>query len=92
MGQNIWEIKSLSYSTIEAVRQALKRRYKGQLSMASWRGYTNLILDRTKYAGNGVEGIKRDKIILGMIDRANQVVFDSLFLAHETDMPQGVTF
>jgi hypothetical protein len=46
--------KSMPASTMDMVRQALKRRYKAQLSMASWRGYANLILDRTKYIGDGI--------------------------------------
>ncbi len=48
--------KSLAASTLDMVRQALKRRYKAQLSMASLsrRGYANLILDRTKHVGDGV--------------------------------------
>jgi hypothetical protein len=60
--------------------------------MASWRGYANLTLDRTKYVGEGIEGLNMDRIRFGMIDRANLREFDSLFLAHETDMPQGVPF
>ncbi len=60
--------------------------------MASSRGYANFILDCTKYAGGVIEGLRREQIGLGMIDRANQGKLESLFLAHETDMPQGVTF
>jgi hypothetical protein len=69
-----------------------KRRYKAQLSMASWRGYANLILDRTKYVGEGIEGLNMDQIRLGMIDNADLGEFNSLFLAHEIDMVQGVPF
>ncbi len=60
--------------------------------MASWRGYASLILDRTKYVGDGIEESRRDHITLGMIDRAVQGEFDSLFLAHETDRPHEITF
>jgi hypothetical protein len=61
--------KSMEASTMDTVRQALKRRYKAQLSMASWRGSANLILDRTKYAGEGIEGLNMDQIrLLRMID------------------------
>ena len=60
--------------------------------MASWRGYANLILDRTKYVGEGIEGLNMDQIRLGMTDKTYHGEFDSLFLAHETYMPKGVTF
>jgi hypothetical protein len=81
--------KSMAASTMDMVRQALKRRCRAQLSMASWRGYANLILDRTEFVGDGIEGLNRDKIRLGMIERADQGEFESLFLAHETDVPRG---
>jgi len=45
--------KSMAASTMDIAGQALKRRYMAQLLMASWRGYANLILDRTKYVGDG---------------------------------------
>ena len=51
-----------------------------------------LFLDRTKYVGDGIEGFNRDQIRLGMVERADQGEFESLFLAHETDMPRGDTF
>jgi hypothetical protein len=57
--------------------------------MASWRGNASLILDRTKYVGDGIEGLNRDKIRLGMVERADKGEFESLFLSHETDMPRG---
>ena len=63
-----------------------------QLSMASRRGYANLILDRTKYAWDGIEGLNMDHVKLGMMYRADHGEFESLFLAHETDMPKGDTF
>ncbi len=84
---------SMATSSMDnTVRQALKRRYKAQLSMASWRGYANLILDRTKYVGDGIEALNMDHIRLGMIDRADNGEIDTLFLAHETDRPQEVAF
>jgi len=57
--------------------------------MTSWRGYVNLILDITKYVGDGIEGLNREQIRLGMIDRADQGEFSSILVAHETDMPMG---
>ena len=60
--------------------------------MAWWRGSANFILDHTKYLGEGFECLRRDHIRLGMIDRADMGEFESPFLAHETTMPQGITF
>jgi hypothetical protein len=42
---------SMAASTPDVLRVALRRRYRALLSMAAWRGYTNLVLDRTKYVG-----------------------------------------
>ncbi len=44
----------------------------------------NLFVGRTKYVGNGIEGLNTDKMRLGMINMADLVEFESLFLA-ETD-------
>jgi len=71
--------KSMAASTLDMVRQALKRRYKAQLTMASLRGYANLILDRTKCVGDGIEGLNREQIRLGMVERADPGEFESLF-------------
>ena len=46
-------IKSMAASTLDMVRQGLKRRYRAQLSMASWRGHANLGLDRTYQVRRG---------------------------------------
>ncbi len=43
--------RTISATTEDGVRTALNRRYKTKLSMAVWRGYANLILDRVKYVG-----------------------------------------
>jgi hypothetical protein len=81
--------KSKAALTLDTLRQALKPRYRAQLSMASWRGYANLILDHTKYVGEGIEGLMRDHIRLGMYDKADLGEFDSLFLAHEKIYRRG---
>ena len=47
---------SMATTTPEVVRTTIRRRFKAKLYMAAWRGYTNLILDRTKYGGTGVLG------------------------------------
>jgi hypothetical protein len=68
--------KSMAASTMDTLRQALKKRYKAQLSMAPWSGYANLILDRNKYVGDGIEGLNREHIMLGMVDKADQGEFE----------------
>ena len=45
--------KMSSNVVVETVRTTLRRRYNAQLSMAAWRGYADLLLDRTKYVGTG---------------------------------------
>ena len=46
--------RCMTTSTVDAVRATLRRRYRSQLSMAAWRGYANLSLDRTKYVGTNL--------------------------------------
>ena len=48
--------RTIAATTVDAVRMALKRRYRPQLAMAAWKGYANLVLDRTKYVGTGTTG------------------------------------
>jgi hypothetical protein len=84
--------KYMAASTLVMLRQALKRRYKAQLSMASCRGYANIIIDRNKYVGDSIESLNRDQLRLGMVEGADRGEFESLFLCHETDMPKGDTF
>jgi hypothetical protein len=43
--------RNMAATTVDTVRTDLRMRYKTQLSMASWRGYANLLLDKTKYVG-----------------------------------------
>ena len=65
--------KSMAALTMDAVRQALKRRYIAKLSMNSWREYANLVLDRIKYVGDGIiKELNKDRIKLGMMDMADQ--------------------
>ena len=43
--------RNMAATTVETARTALRWRYKARLSMAAWRGYATLLLDRTKYVG-----------------------------------------
>jgi hypothetical protein len=45
--------RTMAATTVDTVKIAFRRRYMTQLSMAAWRGYAELLLDRTKYAGTG---------------------------------------
>jgi hypothetical protein len=45
--------RTIAATTVDGVKTALRRRFMTQLSMAVWRGYANLILDRVKYVGIG---------------------------------------
>jgi len=46
----------MAASTPDVLRVASRMRYRAQLSMAAWRGYANLIVDRTKNVGTGRTG------------------------------------
>ncbi len=50
-------------------------KLNNQEEITSWRGYANLILNRTKYVGDGIDGLNRDQIRLGMVDRADEGEF-----------------
>ena len=45
--------RTMAATSVESVKAASRRRYKTQLATTAWRGYANLILDRTKYVGTG---------------------------------------
>jgi len=77
----------MAATTVDGVRIALRRRYKTQLSMAVWRGYANLILDRVKYVGIGRLGPNKAQVWAEMREWANDGEFDGVWMAHETDVP-----
>ncbi len=58
-----------------------------QLSMADWRGYANLILDRVKYVGIGRLGPNKAQVRAEMQKRADDGEFNGVRMAHETDVP-----
>jgi hypothetical protein len=61
--------RNMAATPVGTVRVALRRRYKAQLSMTTWRGYANLLLDKTKYAGMGRAAPKRAKFRQTLRDR-----------------------
>ena len=54
--------RTMAATTVDAVRTTLRRRYKTQLAMATWKGYANLMLDMTKYVGTGTVGSNKAQI------------------------------
>jgi hypothetical protein len=79
--------RTIAATTVDAVRMALKRRYRTQLAMAAWKGYANLVLDRTKYVGTGTTGHNKAQVRQEMIARADAGEFMGMWMAHETDEP-----
>jgi hypothetical protein len=57
--------------------------------MTSRRGYAILRLNRIKYTEDGIEGLNKVQIGLGMVDRADHGEFTSFLLVHETDISLG---
>jgi len=53
--------RTMAATSVESVKAALKRRYNTQLTTAAWKGYANLVLDRTKYVGTGEQGSPRPR-------------------------------
>ena len=83
---------SMAASTPDVLWVAMRRRYKAQLSMATWRGYANLVMDKAKYVGTGRAGTNRAQIKHDMLDRADARDHVGMWTAHETDVPPRDTF
>ena len=79
--------RTMAATTVDAVRTTLRRRYKTQLAMATWKGYANLMLDMTKYVGTGIVGSNKAQIRQEMQDMADEGEFVGMWMAHETDEP-----
>jgi hypothetical protein len=79
--------RMMAATTVDGVKIALRRRYMTQLSMAVWRGYANLILDRVKYVGIGRLGPNKAQVRAETQERADDGEFDGVWMAHETDVP-----
>ncbi len=63
--------RTIAARTVGAVRMALRRRYRTQLAMAAWKGYANLVLDRTKYVETGTTGHNKAQFRQEMIAMAD---------------------
>ena len=83
---------SMAASTPDVLRAALRRRYMAKLSMAAWRGYANLVLDRTKYVSFGRTGKNKAQIRQGMLDRSDASEHVGIWTAHDTDVPPRDAF
>jgi hypothetical protein len=63
-----------------------------QLSMAAWRGYSNLLLDMTKYVGTCHAAHNMARIRQNMRGRGDMGEHAGLYMAHETDFPMRDAF
>ena len=54
--------------------------------MAAWRGFANLVLDRTKYVGTGRAGTNRAHTKQDMLDRTDAREHVCLWTTLETDV------
>jgi hypothetical protein len=79
--------RTIAATTVDAVRMALKRRYRTQPAMAAWKGYANLVITRTKYVGTGITGHNKARVRQEMIAREDASEFMGMWMAHETDEP-----
>jgi hypothetical protein len=84
--------RNMAATTVEMVKVALLRRYKAHLSMSTWRGYANLLRDRTKYVGMGQAVPTRAEVRHAMRDRGDAGDHATLWMAHETDVPTRDAF
>ena len=71
---------SMAASTPDVLRVVLRRRYRAQLSIAAWRGYANLVLDKTKYVGTGRTGSNRAHNMMDLLGRSNAGEHNGLWL------------
>ena len=84
--------KTMAATSVESVKAVLRRRYKTHLAIAAWRGYANLVLDRTKYVGTGAAEADKAQVKHDMNDRADEEEFVGMYMAHETDEPTRNAF
>jgi hypothetical protein len=77
--------RTMAATSVEAVKATLRRSYKTRIATAAWKGYANMVLDRTKYVGTGAAGINKAQVRQAMIDRADVGEFVGMYMAHETD-------
>ncbi len=72
--------RDMSATIVDKMRTTLRMRYKTQLSMAAWKGYANLLLDRTNYVGTCHTAPNRVQIRQNMfeVQRAHGGTFRSI--------------
>ena len=83
---------TITATTVDAVRMALRKRYRTQLGMAAWRGYVNLVLDRITYVGTWTTGSNKARVRHETRERADVGEFEGIWMTHETDEPTRVAF
>ena len=83
---------SMAASTPNVIRVTLRRRFIAQLSIVAWRGYANLIFDRTKYVSTGKTGTDMAQRRQDILGRADACEYVGLWTANETDVPPRDAF
>ena len=79
--------KTMAATSVELVKAALRRRHKTKLATTAWKGFANLVLDRTKYVGTGAVGVNRAQVRQEMIGRADEGEFVGMYMAHRMPCP-----
>jgi hypothetical protein len=79
--------RTIAVTTVDAVRMALRRRYRTHLAMKTWKGYANLVLDMTMYVGTGTTVHNKAHVRHDMIANADDGDVMGMWMAHETDEP-----
>ena len=74
--------RNMAATTVDTMREALRMRYMTHLSIAAWRGYANLLLDRTKYVGTSHTSPNRAQIRHNMRGGGDLGEHAGLFMAH----------
>jgi hypothetical protein len=59
----------MAATLVQSVKAALRRRYKTQLATTAWKGYANLVMEKTKYVGTGAAGINKAQVKQEMIGK-----------------------
>lgn len=82
--------RAIAAADIDVIRATIRRRHSSRIVMASWRGYANLLINRSKYIGTGssMNGLQWRH---HLADRANRGDFDSFSYANDIDRMVPVT-
>jgi len=55
--------RTTAATSVDSVKAALRRRYKTQQATSAWKGYANLVFDKTEYVGmTGTGGANKAQV------------------------------